>query len=125
MVKKERKEELARLQKSLGYSFKEIKLLNKALTHKSYVNETDEGLKHNERFEFLGDSVLDLIVSEYMIRKYSDYKEGMLSKIRAGVVNESCLAKLALNLDLGDFLLSAGGRKCREGGKGVLAGKRL
>ncbi len=117
MVKKERKEELARLQKSLSYSFKEIKLLNKALTHKSYVNETGEDIKHNERFEFLGDSVLDLIVSEYMIRKYSDYKEGMLSKIRAGVVNESCLAKLALNMDLGDFLLLGKGEEMSGGRK--------
>jgi ribonuclease-3 len=117
MVKKERKEELARLQKALGYSFKEIRLLNKALTHKSYVNETGENLKHNERFEFLGDSVLDLIVSEYMVRKYSDYKEGVLSKIRAGVVNESCLAKLALNLELGDFLLLGRGEEISGGRK--------
>jgi ribonuclease-3 len=117
MVKKERKEELARLQKTLGYSFKEIWLLNKSLTHKSYANETGENLKHNERFEFLGDSVIDLIVSEYMVLKYSDYKEGVLSKIRAGVVNESCLAKLALNLELGDFLLLGRGEEISGGRK--------
>lgn len=115
MVKKERKEELAKLQKTLAYSFMEVKLLNKALTHKSYVNETEENLKHNERFEFLGDSVLDLIVSEYMIRKYSDYKEGVLSKIRAGVVNESCLAKLARKIDLGDYLLLGRGEEMSGG----------
>ena len=115
MVKNERKEELSRLQKTLGYSFKEIKLLNKALTHKSYVNETGEDLKHNERFEFLGDSVLDLMVSEYMVLKYSDYKEGVLSKIRAGVVNESCLAKLALNMDLGAYLLLGRGEEMSGG----------
>ena len=117
MVKKERREELSRLQKTLGYSFKEIKLLNKALTHKSYVNETGEDLKHNERFEFLGDSVLDLMVSEYMVLKYSDYKEGVLSKIRAGVVNESCLAKLALNMDLGTYLLLGRGEEMSGGRK--------
>jgi ribonuclease-3 len=117
MVKKERREELSRLQKTLGYSFKEIKLLNKALTHKSYVNETGEDLKHNERFEFLGDSVLDLMVSEYMVLKYSDYKEGVLSKIRAGVVNESCLAKLALNMDLGAYLLLGRGEEMSGGRK--------
>ena len=117
MVKKERREELSRLQKTLGYSFKEIKLLNKALTHKSYVNETGEDLKHNERFEFLGDSVLDLMVSEYMVLKYSDYKEGVLSKIRAGVVNESCLAKLALNMDLGAYLLLGRGEELSGGRK--------
>jgi ribonuclease-3 len=117
MVKRARKEELASLQKTLGYSFREIKLLNKALTHKSYVNETGEDLKHNERFEFLGDSVLDLIVSEYMVRKYGDYNEGVLSKIRAGVVNESCLAKLALKIDLGAFLLLGRGEEMSGGRK--------
>lgn len=117
MVKRVRKEELASLQKTLGYSFREIKLLNKALTHKSYVNETGEDLKHNERFEFLGDSVLDLIVSEYMVRKYGDYNEGVLSKIRAGVVNESCLAKLALKIDLGAFLLLGRGEEMSGGRK--------
>jgi ribonuclease-3 len=119
MVKKERKEELSKLQKTLGYSFKEIKLLNKALTHKSYVNETGEDLKHNERFEFLGDSVLDLMVSEYMVLKYSDYKEGVLSKIRAGVVNETCLAMLALNMDLGAYLLLGRGEELSGGRKKV------
>jgi len=117
MLKRERKEELAELQKTLGYSFKEIKLLNKALTHKSFVNETGEDLKHNERFEFLGDSVLDLMVSEYMLREYSEYKEGRLSKIRAGVVNESCLAKLAQNINLGAFLLLGRGEEMSGGRK--------
>jgi ribonuclease III len=115
MVKKERKEELAKLQETLGYSFKEIKLLNKALTHKSFVNETGEDLKHNERFEFLGDSVLDLMVSEYMVRKFSGFNEGVLSKIRAGVVNESCLAKLAGNIDLGAYLLLGRGEDMSGG----------
>lgn len=117
MVKRGRKEELASLQTTLGYSFSEIKLLNKALTHKSYVNETGEDLKHNERFEFLGDSVIDLIVSEYLVRKHKDYNEGVLSKIRAGVVNESCLAKLALKIDLGAYLLLGRGEEMSGGRK--------
>ena len=115
MVAKNRREALAKLEESLGYSFREIKLLNKALTHKSYVNEKDETLKHNERFEFLGDSVLDLVVSDYMVRKYKDYKEGTLSKIRAAVVNESCLAGLARQLDLGAFLLLGKGEEMSGG----------
>ncbi len=115
MVIKERQEELAKLQETLGYFFKDVKLLNKALTHKSFVNETGEDLKHNERFEFLGDSVLDLIVSEYMVRTYSDFNEGVLSKIRAGVVNESCLAKLAGNIDLGTYLLLGRGEDMSGG----------
>lgn len=108
-------EALAKLQKALGYTFKEIKLLNKAITHKSYVNETGESLKHNERFEFLGDSVLDLVVSDYLVRKYSDYREGTLSKIRAAVVNETCLAGLARKLDLGAFLLLGRGEEMSGG----------
>jgi ribonuclease-3 len=115
MVAKDRMEALAILQETLGYTFKEIKLLNKAVTHKSYVNETGENLKHNERFEFLGDSVLDLIVSDYLIRQYSDYKEGTLSKIRAAVVNETCLAGLARQLDLGAFLLLGRGEEMSGG----------
>ena len=108
-------EALAKLQKALGYTFKEIKLLNKAITHKSYVNETGESLKHNERFEFLGDSVLDLVVSDYLVRKYSDYREGTLSKIRAAVVNETCLAGLARKLDLGAFLFLGRGEEMSGG----------
>lgn len=115
MVAKDRRQELEKLQETLGYSFKEIKLLNKGLTHKSYVNETGEDLKHNERFEFLGDSVLDLVVSDYMVRKYSDYKEGTLSKIRAAVVNETCLAELARQWDLGTFLLLGKGEEMSGG----------
>jgi ribonuclease III len=108
-------EALALLQEKLGYTFKEIKLLKKAVTHKSYVNETSDGLKHNERFEFLGDSVLDLIVSDFMVRKYSAYREGTLSKIRAAVVNETCLAGLARKLDLGAFLLLGRGEEMSGG----------
>ena len=101
----ERINELVPLQKTLKYTFKDPKLLNKALTHKSYANEINPPIKNNERFEFLGDSVLDLIVSDYMVREYDDLTEGSLSKIRAAVVNESCLAKLAQDIGLGQYLL--------------------
>jgi len=117
MLAKDRMEALAKLQEALGYSFREIKLLNKAVTHKSYVNKSGERLKHNERFEFLGDSVLDLVVSDYLVQEYSDYKEGTLSKIRAAVVNEACLAGLARQLDLGAFLLLGKGEEMSGGRK--------
>ena len=97
--------ELVPLQRLLKYNFSDLELLNKALTHKSYANEIDPPIKDNERLEFLGDSVLDIIVSDYMVRKYVDLAEGSLSKIRAAVVNEGCLAKLAQDLNLGMFLL--------------------
>ncbi|HAK38154.1 MAG TPA: ribonuclease III, partial [Nitrospina sp.] len=72
----ERINELIPLQKALNYFFNDPHLLNKALTHKSYANEIDIPVKNNERFEFLGDSVLDLIVSDYMIHEYVDLAEG-------------------------------------------------
>ncbi|MBJ79295.1 MAG: ribonuclease III, partial [Nitrospinae bacterium] len=86
-----------------------------ALTHKSYANEIDIPVKNNERFEFLGDSVLDLIVSHYMILEYDDLAEGALSKIRAAVVNEACLAKLAKDIDLGQYLLLGKGEHLSGG----------
>ncbi len=114
-VSSRRTQEVASLQNTLGYVFTDPKLINKALTHKSYVNERNEPLKHNERLEFLGDSVLDILVSDYLVDKYSDYAEGTLSKIRAAVVNESCLADLARQLDLGKYLLLGKGENLSGG----------
>ena len=117
MIVEERIQELVPLQRTLGYTFQDQKLLNKALTHKSYANEIDIPVKHNERFEFLGDSVLDLIISEYMVREFCDLAEGALSKIRAAVVNESGLAELARKMDLGSYLLLGKGENLSGGRK--------
>ena len=87
------------LEKTLGYKFKNQKLLIEALTHKSYKQPYD-----NERLEFLGDAVLDLIVGEYLFFKFSKSDEGKLSKIRASLVNEDGFDKLARSIDLGDFI---------------------
>ena len=106
---------LSILQKTLQYEFNNLNLLNKALTHKSYANEVPLPLKNNERFEFLGDSVLDLIVSSYMILEYENLAEGSLSKIRAAVVNESCLAKLAKDINLGNYLFLGKGEDLSGG----------
>jgi ribonuclease III len=114
-VQPQRIKEVAPLQKTLGYTFNNLKLLNKALTHKSYVNEKNESIKHNERFEFLGDSVLDILVSDYLVCEFTDYAEGTLSKIRAAVVNENCLAGLARKIDLGKFLLLGKGEDLSGG----------
>jgi len=115
MLSPERIQELDSLQKQIGYTFQNILLLNKSLTHKSYVNENSEPLKDNERFEFLGDTVLDLIVSGYLVKEFPDFAEGILSKIRAAVVNESCLAELARQLDLGRYLLLGKGEAASGG----------
>jgi ribonuclease-3 len=87
------------LQKSLGYEFKDEKLLTEALTHRSYTKDFN-----NERLEYLGDAVLDLIVGEYLYHLFPKAEEGMLSKLRAALVNEDAFYKLAKRLNLGDYL---------------------
>ena len=103
------------LQRLLCYQFKDLELLHKSLTHKSYSNEVLRSLKNNERLEFLGDSVLDLIVADYMFLTYRGLPEGSLSKIRAAVVNENSLAGLAKNLELGSYILLGKGESFSGG----------
>lgn len=91
---------IEQLQLSLGYEFKDSKLITEALTHKSYKKPYD-----NERLEFLGDAVLDLIVGEYLFKKFTTSAEGNLSKIRASLVNETGFEKLARYLKLGEYIL--------------------
>ena len=110
-----RMEQLDSLQDRIKFKFSDIKLLNKALTHRSYANENSDTLKHNERLEFLGDSVLDILVSDYLVHEYSEFAEGTLSKIRATVVNETCLAKLAKSIKLGNYLLLGKGEDLSGG----------
>jgi len=110
-----RMEQLDSLQDRIKFKFSDIKLLNKALTHRSYANENSEPIKHNERLEFLGDSVLDILVSDYLVNQYNEFAEGTLSKIRAAVVNETCLARLAKNIKLGNYLLLGRGEDLSGG----------
>ncbi len=88
------------LQKSLGYQFKDEKLITEALTHRSYSRNFN-----NERLEYLGDAVLDLIVGEYLYKLFPEAEEGMLSKLRAALVNEESFDKLAKRINLGKYLL--------------------
>lgn len=92
-------DKLKQIQKLLKYEFKNINLLKEAITHKSIKSSIN-----NERLEFLGDAVLDLIVGEYLYHKFSTQSEGDLSKLRASLVNEDSLAKIAKELNLGEFL---------------------
>ncbi len=85
------------LQKNIGYEFKNYELLKRALTHKSYVKNKNDS---NERLEFLGDAVLELVVTEYLIEKYKDTDEGKLSKIRAATVNTDILASVSRKLKI-------------------------
>ena len=95
---------LDRLYDKLGYTFKDTDRIVTALTHSSYANEAKSGIPYNERLEFLGDSVLGLTVSDYLFRTYPKLPEGILTKLRAGVVSEASLARVARGLGLGEYL---------------------
>ena len=102
--------------KKLNYNFILIDTLEEALRHSSYVNENrDIKLNDNERLEFLGDAVLDLAISHILMEKYSDLREGDLSKYRAAVVNENGLCKIAKDLDLGKYILLGKGEEITNG----------
>lgn len=111
-------QELASLEKGLGYQFKETGLLREALQHSSYVNEqNDPDLRDNERFEFLGDAVLDLVITHVLMNHFPETREGDLSRMRAIIVNESQLATVAQDLNLGQHLLLGRGEALSHGGE--------
>ena len=97
------KESLERLQKNLGYRFKDISLLETALTHSSYANEKGEGTVCNERLEFLGDSILGFVSAKYFYENFN-YPEGELTKHRAAKVCENALCMFAKELEIGPAL---------------------
>jgi ribonuclease-3 len=108
------------LEKSLGLEFKNRDLLIEAFCHRSYLNEhPDFYLPHNERLEFLGDAVLELIVTEYLYKKYPEKNEGELTNWRAALVNAKILGELARELGFNDFLLLSKGEE-KETGKARL-----
>jgi len=92
-------------EKEIKYEFKDKKLLKRALTHSSYANETRDANKSNERLEFLGDSILSIIVSEYIFLNFRDLPEGELTKIRASLVCEKSLYSFSRELNVGEYLM--------------------
>lgn len=107
---------LDELQKKLEYPFQDRKLLKQAMTHSSYSNEHRiSRLFNNERLEFLGDAVLELVTSEFLYGKYPDLPEGDLTKMRASIVCESTLAYCAGDLNLGSYLLLGKGEESTGG----------
>jgi ribonuclease-3 len=100
----------AKLEKIIGIKFKKREFLKEALTHRSFLNEKpNRKLKHNERLEFLGDAVLELIVTEYLYKKYPDKPEGELTNFRAALVKASSLFQVSSDLGLNNFLLLSKG----------------
>ncbi|AKT91328.1 ribonuclease III [Campylobacter ureolyticus RIGS 9880] len=101
---------LEELQKKLNYNFQDLDLLQRALTHKSSNKPYS-----NERLEYLGDAVMDLVVAKYLFEKFKNTPEGDLSKLRAALVNETSFAKLAKALNLGDFIIISSAEERNNG----------
>jgi len=105
------------LEKKLKVKFKNQKLLEQAFTHRSYLNENPRaGLEHNERLEFLGDAVIELIITEALYNNYPDKAEGDMTNWRAALVNAKMLSEVAQDLDFNDYLLLSKGES-KETGK--------
>ena len=110
--------DLKEFQARIGYEFNNINLLRQALTHSSYANEKHmKKLSDNERLEFLGDAVLEVVSSEFLYQNYTDVPEGELTKLRASIVCEPTLALCTKEMDLGRYIYlgkgedHTGGRK--------------
>ena len=105
----------SQFEKNIGHKFANINLLVEALCHKSYINESKDGIKSYERLEFLGDSILGVIVSNYIFDNYPRLPEGELTKLRASVVCETTLADVARKLDAGKYVLMSKGESMTGG----------
>ena len=117
MSRKSASQYLPVIEQRLGYAFTDRQLLLEALTHKSYYHENKIGTsQYNERLEFLGDSVIGLIVVEYLFLHKSSCAESVLAKIKSYIVSEPVLAEIAASLSLGEYLLLGKGEKS-SGGK--------
>ena len=117
MLTDERKKVLTELLKSLGFDKRvNIKLVNEALTHPSYIFDGNNGTtSHNQRLEFLGDAVVGLVTAKYLYKKYPKKSEGELTKLRAAIVCESSLAYGAKRLRLGEYLQLGKGEELMGG----------
>ncbi len=100
------------LEKKIGIEFKNGELLLEALTHRSYLNEyTNWKLPHNERLEYLGDAVLELVITHELFKKFPEYMEGHLTVLRAALVNAQMLSKIAEDIKLDSFMLMSRGER--------------
>ena len=104
-------------EKKVGVSFKDKNLLKQAFIHRSYINENSgTGLSHNERLEFLGDAVLELVVTDFLYRKYPGYAEGELTALRSALVNAIIISEIASKIEMNDYLLLSKGES-KDNGK--------
>ena len=105
-----RSADFSEFEKKINVTFNKPELLKQAFTHRSYLNENrSAGVEHNERLEFLGDAVLELVVTEFLFEKYPDKPEGDLTSYRAALVNTTSISDAAVKLGMNDFLLLSRG----------------
>lgn len=112
-----RKKDLEEFQKSIGYTYSVIDLLNLAFTHSSYTNENTAYRDHNERLEFLGDSVVNLVVTDLLYRDYKNLPEGDLTRIRASIICEDSFSKASSYLNIPKYILLGRGEEMNGGRK--------
>ena len=108
--------QIQKLQKIIGHQFKNSELLQEALTHPSLAHEQcAEGTQHNQRLEFLGDAVLQLILTDHIFEMFPEFPEGKLTQVRAHLANRHTLYRRALDFELGEFLLLGKGEEASGG----------
>lgn len=115
-LSKDRLEKIEEFEKSIGYSFNDKALIDVAFTHSSFTNEARVKTKSNERLEFLGDTILDMVVSEYLFKSYKEKPEGWLTRTRSRIVCTDSFAKASEKFDLTKYLRFGMGEK-KQGGK--------
>lgn len=104
------KMDFSKFEKNIGVIFKNKALLKQAFTHRSYINENkDSNLEHNERLEFLGDAVLELVITDYLFNHFKDSNEGVMTSLRSALVNADTCSLVAKKLGANDFLLLSKG----------------
>lgn len=109
--------DFSQFEKKTGVVFKDGGLLKQAFTHRSYINENPKtGLAHNERLEFLGDAVLELIVTDFLFKRFPNYTEGELTAIRSALVNALIISEIALKVGMNEYLLLSKG-EAKDTGK--------
>jgi len=109
--------QLSEFEKKTKIIFKDKNLLKQAFIHRSYINENPRtGMGHNERLEFLGDAVLELVVTDFLYRKYSNYTEGKLTALRSALVNAVIISEVASKIGMNDYLLLSKG-EAKDNGK--------
>ncbi len=110
--------DFSKFEEIAGVKFKDEKLLRQAFTHRSYINENrDSGLEHNERLEFLGDAVLELVITDYLFHKMKESDEGHMTSLRSALVNADTCARVATSLGANDFLLLSKGESKDTAGR--------